>query len=73
MIFKCPNCGSEPNMIIEILTEQPSKFYRRLPNKISITPKKSLNSAMVNWNIDNISWICPDCRTSGNSLIKDCI
>ncbi len=68
MKFVCPNCGEEPNMIITIITEQPSSFYWKFPTNISLSPKKSLNSA---WVIrENVGWICPNCRQTRRLALR---
>lgn len=71
-MYNCPECSNEVNMIIEITTEQKSSFYHRLPSKISLAPKTSLNSSWVIWD-KPIPWICPHCLRQGKNMENDCV
>jgi hypothetical protein len=71
-MYNCPECSNEVNMIIEIITEQKSSFYNRLPSRISLTPITSLNSSWVMWD-KPIRWICPHCLRQGKDMETDCV
>lgn len=69
----CPNCKTEGlgnlNMIISITTEQPLKYYRRLPSRIGLRLRTSHNSSMVNWDNPRLnSIICRNCGFSGKDV-----
>jgi len=65
---RCPNCGTEGvenlNMIIKIMTEQPLKYFKKLPGKISLSPRTSHNGAWVDWDSDRNNIICRKCGYS---------
>lgn len=70
-MFKCPKCGYEVNMIIEIITEQKSSYFNQLPSKISLNPKTSLNSSWVLWD-KPLRWICTCCKFQGKDMETEC-
>ena len=71
MFYQCPKCSHEVNMIIEILTEQKSRYFNRLPTRISLNPRTSLNSSWVLWD-KPLRWICPNCKHHGKDLETEC-
>lgn len=43
----CPKCGTKG--IDNLITEQPLRYFNKMPGRISLSPKNSMNSAWVNW------------------------
>lgn len=66
----CPNCQTEGldnlNMIINITTEQPLSFFKKMPTNISLNRKDAHNSAWINWDSKASSIICKSCGYSSS-------
>jgi len=69
---KCPRCHTvgidNLNMIISMITEQPLRYYRKLPKTIEISPDTSHNSAWINWDSEHANVICRNCGYCSGEL-----
>jgi uncharacterized protein YbaR (Trm112 family) len=65
----CPSCKTKGidnlNMIFTIITEQPLAYFKKIPTRISLNKKTSLNSSQVNWEKGRI--ICRKCGFSSKN------
>ena len=66
--IKCPSCKTAGinnfNMIINITTEQPLKYFKQMPASIELSPDTSANPAWIDWKGVSSSIICRECNYS---------
>lgn len=70
----CPKCKTKGidnfNMIINITTEQPLKYFKKMPGRISLNPRTSLNSSWVCYDGQSATIICRNCHYSSTDYEK---